>query len=347
MSDDIIPRCILIISLVFAGAFFAAAETAYSYCNRIRMRIMADEGDRRAFRVCRILNDFDGALIALLIVINIFNVTISSVATILAIDLLGSIPFLAPYASIIASIIATLIIFIFDNTIPKNIAHVNADKIALLFSSPLLALMYIMYPIIKVFLLLTKLVNRIIGDDIKSPEITTIEFMRAIDSALNAGAIDLYESKLIKSAATFNDLRVSEIMVPRKCIDYIDLDQVGLTDEHIKEKILSDEHTRHPLCLGGLDNIIGIVNTSEILERLMYENSVDLEAISGTPLKILPDMRLKTLFNEMVSQRTHMAVITDKSGKTIGLATMDDLLRTLFQGSEIPEKSNSKAGSAL
>ncbi|MGI6742245.1 MAG: CNNM domain-containing protein [Eubacteriales bacterium] len=338
MSDDIIPRFILIIILIFVAAFFAAAETAYSYCNRIRMKTMADDGDRRALKVCRILNEFDGALVTLLVGFNILNVMMSSVATVLAIDLLKSFPALSGYASLISSLIITLIVFIFDGTIPKNIAHVNADKLALGFCHILFALMRLMFPVIKAFQLLTGLISRLMGDGEKQPEITTSEFIRAVDTALESGAIDLYESKLIKSASSFNDLRVNEIMVPRNNIDYFDLNQVGLTNDCIKEKILTDEHTRHPLCLGGLDNIIGIINSSDVLEQLMYGSQINLKSLSRPPVKVRPDIKLKSLFDEMVSKRTHMAVITDITGKTVGLATMDDLLRVLFQGNETTVK---------
>ncbi len=344
MSDDILPRLIFIIILVFVAAFFAAAETAYSYCNRIRMKTLADNGNKRALKVTRILNEFDGLLVTLLVGFNVLNVMISSIATVLAIDLLKSFPSLSGYASLISSLVVTLIVFIFDGTIPKNIAHVNADSFALLFCHIIFALMRLMFPIIKVFQLLTKVISKVIGDGEKHPEITTNEFIRAVDTALESGAINLYESKLIKSASSFNDLRVNEIMIPRRNIDFIDLEKNGLSNEQIKEKLLADEHSRHPLCQGGLDNIIGILNSSDVLERLMRGSQINLKAISRSPVKVRSDVNLKTLFDEMVSQRTHMAIITDKADKTIGLATMDDLLRVLFQGNETPLKSkNEKA----
>jgi putative hemolysin len=302
------------------------------------MKTMADDGDRRALKVYRILKEFDGALVTLLVGFNILNVIMSSVATVLAIDLLKSIPALSGYASLISSLIITLIVFIFDGTIPKNIAHVNADKLALSFCHVLFALMHLMFPVIKAFQLLTGLISRLMGGGEKQPEITTSEFIRAVDTALESGAIDFYESKLIKSASSFNDLRVNEIMVPRKNIDYIDIEYAGFTNEYIKEKMLTDDHTRHPLCKGGLDNIIGIINTSDVLEQLVHGSQLNLKSLSRPSLQIRSDSRLKNLFDEMVNQRTHMAVITDKTGKTVGLATMDDLLRGLFQANETTAK---------
>ena len=140
MNDDIIPRCILIAALVLLGGFFAGSETAFSNCNRVRIKSRAEDGEASAKRVEKILDRFDKALVTLLIGNNVIHVMATSSATVLAIQWFGS------YGSLISTVVMTLVIFIFSETIPKSIAKANSDRVAEAVSGILYALMLVLTP---------------------------------------------------------------------------------------------------------------------------------------------------------------------------------------------------------
>lgn len=332
MSDDIIPRCILIIILVFAASLFAAAETAYSYCNRVRMRSLAENGDRRAVRVCAILDDFDGALVTLLIGINVLCVIISSVSTVLTIFLLRDIKIISGYASLISTILVTIVVFIFDETIPKNIAHSNADSLALLFSFPLHLLMIILRPLILFFRNISELICRILKSGHEEPSITSDEFSRAIDSAENTGGISGETAAMIRDASAFRTLKAENLMTGRDKIVYIDLRENN--KDNLRDFILTHHYSRYPLCDGGISNIIGVVLENDITDALISDQDIDLRGISLPPLTASGNTGIGQLYDMMITSHCHMAIIKNKD-KTAGLITLNDILSVLFAESRL------------
>ena len=329
MTDDIAARCILIIVMVFAASFFAAAETAYSYCNKIRMKSLAESGSRSAARVTRILSDFDGALVTLLIGINVLSVLISSTATVLAISLLKDVAFLSGYASLISTILVTITVFLFDETIPKNIAHVNADRMALLFSLPLWILMVLVHPLVLFFRKISDLISGIFSRNTSAEDNSSEELMRAVDSAEKTRGISHEEARMIRSSAVIRGIAAENIMVPADKADFIDYGKVKNDKEALKNRILSDEHSRHPLCDGNIDNIIGIVLTNDILNHLMHGGPADLKALSRKPVVAPPGQDIGSLYSEMIKNRCHMAVISE-NGRTRGIVTLNDILKEMF-----------------
>lgn len=129
--DDSIPRSILLVfALILTGGFFAGSETAFSFCNEVRMRTLADDGNRRARRVVRILDDFDRTVVTLLIAINTIYILAASIATTAAVSKMGNV------GSVVATVVTTLCVFLFAETIPKNIARTNSDAYALFVALP-------------------------------------------------------------------------------------------------------------------------------------------------------------------------------------------------------------------
>ncbi|MBO6011134.1 MAG: DUF21 domain-containing protein, partial [Oscillospiraceae bacterium] len=143
--DDAVPRSILVIVLIILGGFFSGAETAYSYCNKIRIKKKADDGDRRAARVEKILDRFDNLLTTLLIGTNVCHVFASAAAALLFVKLMGT------TGAVVSTVIMTLLIFLFSETIPKSVARANADAYAAAVSLPVMALMFILTPLNLLF----------------------------------------------------------------------------------------------------------------------------------------------------------------------------------------------------
>ncbi len=322
--DSTIPRSLLLLLLILLGGYFAGGETALSYCNRIRMKTLAEEGDKRAKRVVTITDQFDKALVVLLIGNNVIHVAAASIATVLAIDLFKGTP-LAASASVIATVVLTLAVFIFSETIPKNIARANSDKLALIISFSVLLLMKILTPIAALFTFISDKAKSLFRKGGKNPSMTEEEFATIVDEIEDEGIIDPEESEIIKSAIEFGDGKVEEIMTP---IDKTVMLPRDASMDVLKKTVMEVKYSRIPIFNGDTDHIVGIIQTSDCLWRLMSDLPVDIGAMLKKPCFARPYMTLNQLFEEMEKKRSHIAIVTDK-GKTLGIVTMEDILEEI------------------
>lgn len=321
MSDDIVPRSILLVCLILSGGFFAGTETALSYCNRIRMQVLSEDGDKRAKRVVAILEHFDRAVVTLLIAINIIYITAASVATMIAVDAMGD------PGSLVATILTTLTVFLCCETIPKNIARANSDAMILRMSLPLKAFMTLFKPIA---LLLT-----FIGDGVKKrlrggkknePSVTEDEFASIVEGAQEDGVIDPEESDIIKSAIDFGDITAREVMTKREDMVAIPAD---IDNEALKKILVDYKYSRFPVYEGDPDRIIGVARAVRCLWKLMNGAPFDLRANVTKPYFVHPDTLISRVFEGMSGRRTHFAVVQGEDGKTQGILTMEDILEEI------------------
>jgi len=323
--DSTIPRSLFLLAMILLGGYFAGGETALSYCNRIRMKTLAEEGDKRAKRVVAITDQFDRALVVLLIGNNVIHVAAASVATVLAMDLFAGFPTLAKYASVISTVVLTLAVFIFSETIPKNIARANSDKFAMIISFSVLILMKILTPIAVFFTFISDKAKALFQKGGKNPSMTEEEFATIVDEIEDEGIIDPEESEIIKSAIEFGDGKVSEIMTPISEAVMLPRD---VSHETLKKTVMEIKFSRIPVYNGDIDHIVGIIQTSDCLWRLMNDLPVDIGAMLKKPCFARPHMSLNQLFEEMEKKRSHIAIVTD-SGKTLGIVTMEDILEEI------------------
>ena len=178
--DDSIPRSILLVfALILTGGFFAGSETAFSFCNEVRMRTLADDGNRRARRVVRILDDFDRTVVTLLIAINTIYILAASIATTAAVSKMGNI------GSVVATVVTTLCVFLFAETIPKNIARTNSDAYALFVAYPITFLK----PLAILFTYLGDSVKKALPKKPAQPDVTEDEFEEMVDNVEEDGLI--------------------------------------------------------------------------------------------------------------------------------------------------------------
>jgi len=320
MDGDIIPRCLLLLFLVFFAGIFTGSETAYSYCNRVRMKTLAEEGSAAAKRVNKIIERFDKTVVTTLVCINVIYVGTSSLATVIAVDLMGE-----ATGSLAASIIMTLMIFIFSESIPKNFAKANCDKFALTLSLPILLLMKVLTPVSFIFTTLGNIAKKLLQRGEKAPSMTEDEFSTIVES-VEEEVIEEAEKEIIQSAIEFGDLTVKEVMTPKE--DIIGIDK-HMSDEDKKNILCVVKYSRIPVYDGNIDNIVGILRTGNCLWQLMHGRKPDSSASMKKPLYVLPDTKLDTIFEEMSHKRSHIAIVADENKKTLGLITMEDILEQI------------------
>ena len=176
LPDDSVPRCILILVFLLFSGFFSAAETAFSYTNKIRMKLKAEEGNKAAARVLYIVENYDKTLTTILIGNNVANIAASVIATSLAMSIWG------PVGPLIVSVVLTVIIFLFFETIPKNIGKANSDTFAIYASLPIRALLFILTPFTLFFSALGNLVKKLLIKGDEGPSLTEEEFQAIIEN---------------------------------------------------------------------------------------------------------------------------------------------------------------------
>ena len=317
---DDIPRSILILALILLGGCFAGSETALSYCNKVRMRKRAEEGERRAKRVVHILDRFDKALSTILIGTNVCYVFASSFAALLFIKYMGDL------GAVISTVVLTLLIFFFAETIPKNFARANSDTYALACSAPLWGLMLLLTPLTALLTGLGWVVKRLLPEKADLPSITEDEFSTMIDNIGEEGLMEPAETALIKSAIDFSDTSAGEVMTPLKNMVAVSISE---DPEKLRELILAEKYSRLPVYAGTPDRIVGVLQTRDCLWRILNHQPIDISALMNLTYNVSPDTTLNTLFEGLGRRHTHMAMVVDGEGIALGFVTMEDILEEL------------------
>lgn len=319
--DDAVPRSLLLIFLILAGGFFSGAETALSFCNRIRMQVLSDAGNKRAQRAVWILDQFDRAVVTLLIAINVIHIIAASLATLMAVEWMGN------SGSLIATVVMTLLVFFFSETIPKNIAKANSDAFMLWSSLPIQIFMILLKPLATVLTGLGIFAKKRLSRHAASqPSVTEDEFASMVSGAEEEGVIDHEESDIIKSAIDFGNIMASEVMTRRENMVAI---PVNIDRETLRRRLIENKYSRFPIYDGTPDRIIGVARSVRCLYRLMGDGPFDLREFVTRPYFVRPDMLISDVFEGMSGRRQHMAIVQDEAGRTLGLLTMEDILEEI------------------
>lgn len=313
-------QIVFIVILIMCSAFFSATETALNSANKIRLKNMADNGSRAAQRTLNILAKYDKALTTILIGNNIVNIACSSIATILAIQLVGE-----QYGSLVSTIATTVIVLIFGEVMPKSIAKDYSEQVAMVSSTVISFLMLIFTPFSALFILLKKGMSKLFHRK-ESVSMTEEELKVMIDEIEDEGVLETQESDLVRSALEFDEITVDEIITPRVRITAV---EVGESVSEVRKKFLREEYSRMPVYERTLDNIIGIITEKEFFKQ--YEKNSDFTVRSIMQETIyLPQMqKLSEVFRTMQKQKCHMSVVLDQHGGTLGIVTMEDILEEL------------------
>ncbi len=320
LEDSSVPRSILLlILLILCGGFFAGSETAFSYCSHIKIKRRAEEGSAAAVRVEKILDSFDKLLTTILIGTNLCYVTASTLATMIAVSRWGE-----QRGAAISTVIITLAVFFFAETVPKNIARVNADNWACIVSLPIRLVMLILTPVSFVFSGVGNILRHLIGAE-PTPSMTGDEFAAVIEDVQEDGLFEPEESALIKSAIEFSDVTAKDVMTPVS--DMVGI-EVSDSADSIRQKVLEEKYSRLPLYRDNPGNVIGVLRSKQLLWCLIQGKEIELTQYMNPPYFIMPDMKLDALFEGLGRRRTHIAFVLEE-GSVTGFVTMEDILESL------------------
>lgn len=318
MTDDSFSIFIVVLCIVFSG-YFSATETAFSSLNRIRIKTMAEKGDKGAKLVYKLLNNFDGLLSTILIGNNIVNIACASLATLLFVKWLG-----AEQGPTVSTAVITILVLIFGEVSPKSIAKESPEKFAI-FAAPFIRLlMVICTPFNFLFMLWKKLLSTIFKkeDDISMME---EELLTIVEEAKQEGRIDEQESSLIRSAIEFSEQEAIDILTPR-----IDVAGVSITatKEEIAKVFSETGYSRIPLYRDSLDHIVGIIYQKDFYNHV-YNTDKDILSIVRPAIFIPQSKKIGPLLKELQQKKSHIAIVLDEYGGTIGIVTLEDILEEL------------------
>lgn len=319
MTSDIIMGIVIAI-LVFLSAFFSATETAFSFVNKIRIQHSVDNGNKKAKNALYVIENFDNALTTILICNNIVNLSCSSIATVLCLNLFGDM------GSAIATGATTLLVLTFGEVIPKCLAKEHCDSFTLKTAGLLRVLMFILKPFVFVFLKLKSLALKIAGGSEDSPSVTENELKYIVESIEEEGVLEESESEMVRSALDFDEKTAEEILTPRVDVTFIN---VSDSQEKIKDIIIENRYSRIPVYEETVDHIVGILHTRDYLESLADGKAPDLRDIMQTPYFVFRTQQLSKILNAFKRTKIHLAIVTDEYGGTLGIVTMEDLLEEI------------------
>lgn len=323
MPDDGSPSspfgyALLLSMLLIAAAFLAVAETALASVSKIRVISLADNNDRRADRVLRLLNHFDKTLTTLLICTNIIQIGIASIVTLMVTTFWGN------DVIVYSTIVTTIVIFLFGETIPKCYAKVCNERSALAISGTVMMLVKLLTPITFVFTKISQFISMPIRRKTPEPTVSEDELYDIIETIVEEGAIDEEKGELVQSALEFAETRARDALTPWYGVQTLTSD---MSADEIISIIEECRHSRLPV-VDASGEVCGILSIREYLKASLLGGAklsdamTEVHFVSGNALvyDLLPDMS---------KNKTHMSVVLDDDGSVLGILTVEDILEEL------------------
>ena len=303
------------------SAFCSASEMSISSCNSLRLENARDDGSKKAATAVKILEKYDDALSAILIGNNLANIGGSSLASVAVILITGG----DEYAWL-ATLIMTLLVVIFGETIPKITAKKNATRLAEAFAYPVRFLIIILSPLVKLVVFLINVITLPLRGEQESDDEAVEELQSIIETAEDEAVLDEEQSELIQAAIDFSEISVSEVMTARVDVQAIDIDDEW---ETILAMVSDDPFSRLPVYEGSIDNIIGILYINHFLKAIVDGDRVDIRSLLMPPCYVYKTVKLPAVLSQLRKAKQHLAVVSDEFGGTLGVVTMEDVLEQI------------------
>ena len=311
-----------IVLCICLSAFCSASEMAYSSCNGIRLENLRDGGSKKAAVAVRITERFDDALSAILICNNLANIGASSLASVFVIMLTGTEEY-----TWLSTVVLTLLVIIFGETMPKIVTKKNANNTALNNSYAVNLMMLLLRPLIW---LVVKLV-RLLTAGIKAPageesDEAVEELQSIIETAEDEDVLDEERSELLQAAIDFSERSAFEVMTARVDVCAIDIDDDW---DDIISVVEDAPYSRLPVYEDSIDNVIGVLYLNHFLKAMTDCDRPDIRTLLMPPCYVYKTVKLPAVLSQLRRAKQHLAVVTDEYGGTLGVVSMEDVLEEI------------------
>jgi putative hemolysin len=340
---------LIILLLILANGVFAMSEMAVVAARKVRLQQRADDGDERAKAALALANHPAQFLSTVQVGITLVGILAgayggATIAEPLAARI-ATVPELEPYAEGLAlGLVVAVISFlslVFGELVPKNVALTNPETIASWVARPMMWLARLGGPFVALLTGTTHLLLRVFGIKGQAePHLTQDEIRAVISQGAETGVLEAAEESIVQRVLQLGDQRVAAIMTPRPDIEWIDVDASA---EELREFLASHRHTQFVVCQAGLDNVLGIVRSADLLPMAMRGAGIDLRAVTQEALFVPDSMPAVQLLETFRSSHKHMALVMDEFGAVEGLVTVTDMLEALV--GQLPANASEAASS--
>ena len=315
-SGGSIGTILVMILLIGMSAFFSSTETAFTSFNHARVKALARSGNKRARLAIELSDKYDKLLSSILIGNNIVNILASSLATVVFVAWLGG-------AGVsVSTVVMTVLVLIFGEISPKTLAKDHADQLVLAFAPYINFIMLLLTPLNWIFAQWRKLLALVFPAP-KDEGMAEEELLTLVAEAEQEGEIDEHESDLIRSAIEFNDQTAEDILTHR--VDIVALD-VEMTMDEAEQVFRENTFSRLPVYEDSIDSIVGVIHEKDFFNN---RTATSLREIMKPPLFVTPTSRISDLLHTLQKAKSHMAIVSDEYGGTMGIVTMEDIIEEL------------------
>ena len=318
MDSTCIAILVALVIMVFLSAWFSSTETACSSVNKIRLKSKAEDGNVRAQKALALLDQYDKLLSCILIGNNIVNLTAASLGTVLFTKLYPV------YGAAISTAVLTVVVLIFGEITPKTMAKDKPEKFCMRAVPILRVLLFVLTPLHLFFGLFSKVAMKLFHTS-EEEGITEEELITMVEEAESEGGLEHHESELIRAAIEFNDMEVEEILTPR--VDIVAAPDT-VTMEDLAVLFAESAYSRIPIYHTSIDNITGLVHEKDFFSA-RYRNHTDVGSLISKVFYTTASAQISDLLRSLQRSKSHMAVVVDDYGGTMGIVTLEDILEEL------------------
>lgn len=306
------------VACVAMSAYFSATETAFSSLNKTRLKVLADDGNKRAALALRLAEDYDRLISTILIGNNIVNISVASIGTLLFVELYGD------AGATISTVVVTVVVLIFGEITPKSIAKDMPERFAM-FSAPFIHLwIWVLTPLNFLFSQWKRLVSHFVKTD-NDAKMSHEELLLFMEDVEQDGSIDENEGELLRNALEFRELTAEEILTHR-----IELEAVDVNESHaeIAQAFTQSRFSRLLVYRDTIDQIVGVLHQKDFyINGSMTDQPV--AEIMTEPLFVYQHTKIRDILKMLQHKKSHIAVVVDDFGGTLGIVTMEDILEEL------------------
>ncbi len=326
----IIMFIILFLMLVIS-AIVSAIETAITGTDFVKIETLSDKGIKKASRVLELQDKQQRIISTMLFLNNVVNIVATTITTLLVTIYIKNIPLA------VATAVLTFVILIFCEITPKRIANKNAENIIIFFSDFIKLILIILSPIVSLLNILSDGIANVLGVNLEE-EIDTYsedELKTLVDLSHEQGVLETEEKDIIQNALEFGEKTLGQVMVPNEKVKFI---SINSTYEQVMATFINNEYTRYPVVDGSIDNIVGILNVKDLIKAIGINQGVvddtenaskgdfDIEELMREPFFLNENVKISSAFRRMQKVYTNIVIVRSTNCKTVGIATLEDIL---------------------
>jgi len=324
--------CILYVFFLLCSGYCACSETAYTAVSKVRLRTMADKGNKQAKKALWVCDRFDKTLTTILIGNNVFHASCASLSALLVMR-----SFDQEYV-VYGTLITTLIVYLFAEMIPKSLAKARAEEIALLFAPSMILFVKLLTPVSALFSGISTLLSKFLSAG-ESQTVTEEDLLNIIETIEDEGVLDPEQQALVNSAMEFREKLARDIMIP---IDDVVCVSSATPLPELAQMLKTTPYSRIPIYEGTQDNIVGILPVNLFLSQYVAGKSILLRKLLLKPYVFDSKTEIFTLLQRMRLNKLHMVFVTNENREKVGIITMEDLLEELV--GDIQDESDAGEG---